>query len=124
MTSNKTTPPYFDAVSTDDGVGTLTITLHGEIDHATARLLEEALSVISSSRPADVVVDCSDLTFIGTAGIEMLLSAERRNRPTTRFEVRHPSQNPSANAGDPPARPAPTGHWPELSSSSGRACCR
>jgi anti-anti-sigma regulatory factor len=38
------------------------------------------------------VVDCSDLTFIGTAGLELLLAAERRNRPTTRFEVRHPSQ--------------------------------
>jgi anti-anti-sigma factor len=92
MTSNETIPAHFDAVSSNDGVGTLTITLHGDLDHATARLLEDALSSIGSSRPAEVVVDCSELTFIGTAGLEMLLAAERRNRPTTRFELRHPSQ--------------------------------
>jgi len=51
--------------------------LRGEVDLATARaLLRELQRAIESSR-ANVVVDCTDVTFIDSTGMYVLLHARR-----------------------------------------------
>ena len=50
----------------------VTIALHGDYDIATAPALSADLHSVIESGDADVVVDCTHLTFIDPAGIHVL----------------------------------------------------
>jgi anti-anti-sigma factor len=50
----------------------------GEIDLATAPALASALEEHITSNPGDVKVDCSELTFIDSSGLAVLVTAASR----------------------------------------------
>ncbi|GGU59255.1 STAS domain-containing protein [Lentzea flava] len=54
-----------------------TVTLLGEVDLSTSELLrsELALACASGDGDGDVVVDFTDLTFIGSSGLHVLIEA-------------------------------------------------
>ena len=55
-----------------------TITVAGELDLATAPLLEERLDVIIGDATADVAVDLSQVTFLDSSGLNVLAAAHQR----------------------------------------------
>lgn len=57
--------------------GVVTLTLHGELDSATAPLLDEALDGALAKGRLGIAVEIATLEFIGAAGFRSLESAQR-----------------------------------------------
>jgi anti-anti-sigma factor len=57
-----------------------TVRLQGELDLASAHVMEERLTAIEEQRPARVVIDLGDLAFIDSSGLRVLLLADTRAR--------------------------------------------
>jgi anti-anti-sigma factor len=55
-----------------------TIALEGRIDSAVARAVEEAFNSLAESGHHRVVVDFTDATYLASAGIRVLIMAQRR----------------------------------------------
>ncbi|MBF6301795.1 STAS domain-containing protein [Nocardia amamiensis] len=51
------------------------VTVHGEIDMASAPLLQAALDEVLRGTPPAVVVDMSNVGFLGSAGLSVLVAA-------------------------------------------------
>lgn len=51
------------------------VTVHGEIDMASAPLLQSALDEVLRGTPPAVVVDMSNVGFLGSAGLSVLVAA-------------------------------------------------
>lgn len=64
-----------DLTTSADGV---VLSLSGELDLASAPLLHERLLEASQSGPGDVVCDLTDVTFMDSTGLSVLLSAQKR----------------------------------------------
>jgi anti-anti-sigma factor len=60
--------------------GTVSISLQGELDLASARQLETRLAEAEREGPARLVVDLSRLAFIDSTGLRLLLQADARAR--------------------------------------------
>lgn len=58
----------------------LVLALHGELDLASAPLLERELLDAESGRPGRIVVDLSGLRFVDSTGLHVLLRAHQRAR--------------------------------------------
>lgn len=63
-----------------DGAHPLEVRLRGEIDIVTIPALDKALSAVLDGHSGNVVVDLTDVDFIGVAGLETLCSQARRLR--------------------------------------------
>lgn len=59
-----------------DPDGTTVVVLHGELDIATAAIAGHVIDKLQA--PADLVLDVSDLTFIDSSGLAVLLGARNR----------------------------------------------
>jgi anti-sigma B factor antagonist len=59
---------------------TIEVNVQGELDAATIPRLRERLSDALSLQPVHLYVDLSDCTFIGAAGVTMLLDAHCKTR--------------------------------------------
>ncbi|MEV0246840.1 STAS domain-containing protein [Nocardia sp. NPDC050712] len=59
----------------------------GEVDMHTAPRLTQALQRVLQARPARLVVDLSDVSYMGSAGVEALTTAQRFAGSTTLFAV-------------------------------------
>lgn len=57
-----------------------TLRLSGELDLATSELVEAELTRVEASGPRTIVLDLSDVAFINSSGVHLLLDAERRAR--------------------------------------------
>ncbi|MFJ6530564.1 STAS domain-containing protein [Streptomyces longwoodensis] len=57
--------------------GIRVVSLHGEIDHNAKSLLHEALGV-HEPRPARIVADLSEVTFLDSSGITVLIAAQQQ----------------------------------------------
>ena len=69
------------------------VRLHGELDMATAPLLDDALSTVLGNEAVDVVVDLANLTFLDSTGISVLLGAGQRAGEAGRsFRVQAPNR--------------------------------
>ena len=70
-----------------DGVYRLTVS--GELDVATRGTLTDALELAEASESNRILLDLTDLTFIDSAGIEVLAQAHRRagSDPETQLRV-------------------------------------
>ncbi|MCX4585656.1 STAS domain-containing protein [Streptomyces sp. NBC_01481] len=55
--------------------GAVVLVLSGELDHDTAEPLREALSDAVRAAPERIVVDCADLNFCDSTGLNLLLRA-------------------------------------------------
>lgn len=58
--------------------GSVTLSVHGEIDLASAPLLEQDLEDVERSSPRRIVLDLAALDFIDSTGIHLLIKAQRR----------------------------------------------
>ena len=68
-------------VTANYGGGRLTIRLLGELDHHSAREGMAAIErLLDEYMPRDAALDMSDLTFMDSAGIALILGTERRMR--------------------------------------------
>ena len=54
--------------------GKYVATLEGEMDTAAAMEAEEVLKPLYSSNGKDVIIDCTDLEYIASSGLRILLS--------------------------------------------------
>jgi len=54
--------------------GILTATLSGELDTAAAVEVEAALQPLLESEGKDIVIDCTELEYIASSGLRILLS--------------------------------------------------
>jgi anti-anti-sigma factor len=68
----------FSLESLPDGE-TRTLRLHGELDLATAPTLEQALAEALEAGGAQLILDLSDLNFIDSTGIAILIGAISRD---------------------------------------------
>ena len=64
----------------EHGAGSVVVRLTGELDLATAPDLAEALTVAADAGVGGLVVDLTDLRFIDSNGIHVLLAAGHRAR--------------------------------------------
>jgi|1185.fasta_scaffold376184_2 anti-anti-sigma factor len=60
------------------------IALYGEIDFADCTQLRSQLAIAIAATPADLLVDCAHLTFIGSHGVDALLEANAHLEATGR----------------------------------------
>ena len=56
------------------------VLLRGELDISTAARLEDDLTRIEADRPATVLLDLSELEFMDSSGLRIILSADGRAR--------------------------------------------
>jgi anti-sigma B factor antagonist len=73
--------------------GTAVLRARGEIDVASAPEFHDALSGLIAEGPAILVVDLSDVSFIDSTGLGVLVSAEKQTRADghgLRLVVTHP----------------------------------
>ncbi|MCR5131706.1 MAG: STAS domain-containing protein [Prevotella sp.] len=54
--------------------GKIVATLAGELDTAAALEVEQALQPLLESKGRDIVIDCTDLEYIASSGLRILLS--------------------------------------------------
>ncbi|WP_280238683.1 STAS domain-containing protein [Nocardia abscessus] len=74
MVSSESTPRALE-VQVRSAADTVIVTVHGEIDMASAPHLQSALDGALRDAPAAVVVDMSNVGFLGSAGLSVLLAA-------------------------------------------------
>jgi anti-sigma B factor antagonist len=79
---------HFTAEQTSDGEGTLLMKLVGELDISTASAFRETMEQIVLTRPDRLVFDLSELTFMDSSGIAVLVYAANN---AGEVELRHPS---------------------------------
>jgi anti-anti-sigma factor len=78
--SERASTPGTLAISADVEGGTATISLVGELDLASAGRLEQALAGAVERLPARIVIDLTQLAFIDSSGLRVLLQAASRSR--------------------------------------------
>lgn len=70
--------------------GNLAIFLAGEVDMHSAEVLERALERAADARPPVLIIDCTQISFMGTAGLYCFLRAHKRAATTgSRVVVRN-----------------------------------
>ncbi|MBF6336461.1 STAS domain-containing protein [Nocardia abscessus] len=74
MVSSESAPRALE-VQVRSAADTVVVTVHGEIDMASAPHLQSALDEALRDAPAAVVVDMSNVGFLGSAGLSVLLAA-------------------------------------------------
>lgn len=83
-------------INTSGTDGDLTITPSGELDLATAPVLEARLAEAESNRPESICVDMGEVEFIDSTGLRVLLGAAGRAREGGwRFQISRPTDQVS-----------------------------
>ena len=67
-------------IQTQQDGDSVTITVHGEIDLSTADDLDAAIRDAEDTEIGQIVVDLSDLAFLDSSGLSVLLKASVRSR--------------------------------------------
>ncbi|GHA44926.1 hypothetical protein GCM10010372_51100 [Streptomyces tauricus] len=62
--------------------GIQVVTLHGEIDHPVTHLLTDALSFPDGTTPLRIVADLTDVTFMDSSGINILITTHQQANDT------------------------------------------
>ncbi len=65
-------------LSTEEGSGTLVFKLRGCLDLATAPTVRAALAEAAEQRSRDLIVDLTQLEFLDSTGLGVLIGAHRR----------------------------------------------
>jgi anti-sigma B factor antagonist len=69
------------------------IELSGDVDMSTAHLITELVTRVSEKHPSQVILDMTDVSFFGAAGITALLHARRTTKDSGgELLLRHPSR--------------------------------
>lgn len=84
-------PIGFWATRSDESAGPV-IALHGELDVAAAPQLEKLLDGIHREGHRRVTVDLSDLSFVDSAGVSVLIKAKKEaDEDASQFVLRRPT---------------------------------
>lgn len=67
--------------------GAVVLAVSGEVDAATAAILEPAIADVLTDEPPTVVIDLSGVTFLASVGLEILVKAHEKASKTGRFAV-------------------------------------
>lgn len=67
-------------LSIEQGDAVVRLRLGGEFDLAAAEKFQEELERAESAKPRLIVLDLSDLTFIDSTGLQMILQADAHSR--------------------------------------------
>ena len=76
-------------------VGCLTVVLAGEMDTITSVRAEREIGVVSVYRK--VVLDMTDVTYVTSAGIRVLVGIRKRMTPGAKLELINGGQSPIIN---------------------------
>jgi anti-sigma B factor antagonist len=83
-------PPF--RVTMSGTAGRAVISLEGELDLATAPQLRERLVALAERDDTDIVLDLTDLNFVDSTGLSVLVMALNRSRAAGRsITLRNPS---------------------------------
>jgi len=86
-------PQYRIAIVDADGDGGVTVALGGEVDLACVCELRETLDTAIDTSLGDVTIELSDVSFLDSSGLTVLVAAHRRLTATARrLTVRNPSR--------------------------------
>lgn len=81
------------SASADSAEGAIVVRLQGELDLATAPALVRALDTALDAKPSVLALDLSELTFLDSTGIRVLITACRRaGSQGCTFELRSPQR--------------------------------
>jgi anti-sigma B factor antagonist len=81
----------FSVTRSDDAEGAV-LALHGELDAAVAPRLEKQLAEIRGERKRRVLIELSDLTFVDSAGVSVLIKAKKEAEAAgCQFVLRRPT---------------------------------
>ena len=61
--------------------GQAVVAVHGEVDLYTAPRLWETIDAAMASTPHELVIDLTDVTFLDSSGLSVLVRAHKRLRP-------------------------------------------
>jgi len=65
-------------VDTDRDGGDVVVRLQGELDMATTPALFRSLDTVMDTRPQTLALDLSELTFVDSSGLRVLITSSRR----------------------------------------------
>jgi anti-sigma B factor antagonist len=84
-------PIGFWVTRSDDAAGVV-VALHGELDVAAAPQLEKLLEEIRGERHPRVMVELSNLSFVDSAGVSVLIKAKKEaDEDGSQFVLRRPT---------------------------------
>jgi anti-sigma B factor antagonist len=63
------------------------VSASGDLDMLTAPQLREAIDSVMTKEPEGLIVDLTDVAFLGSAGMQVLMEAHNQAGETTRFAV-------------------------------------
>lgn len=67
--------------------GVLVVAATGAVDMLTAPRLQETIDSAAEGKPVGLIVDMTDVDFLGSAGMQVLMAAYNRLGSDTRFAV-------------------------------------
>lgn len=67
--------------------GVAIVAAEGAVDMLTAPQLQETVSAVLQRKPAGLIIDMSDVEFLGSAGMQVLVIARNELDDDTRFAV-------------------------------------
>lgn len=87
-TDNVTTAPDAGCVITEEWFGhTVVVSASGVVDMLTSPHLEVSLTTSLRKNPTAIIVDLSEVEFLASAGMGVLVAAREQAAPDTRFGV-------------------------------------
>lgn len=75
------------SVKAEDHGETVVLNVVGEIDLVTAPVLEESITTVLERRPEMLVVDLSEVGFLASVGMSVLIGCNERAGDATRFRL-------------------------------------
>ena len=75
--------PFDDVITlstSNDGAGTVTVTVVGEVDTFTAPVLRASLDTQLDTQPTELVIDLCGVQFLGSAGLAVLVETQKSAR--------------------------------------------
>lgn len=67
--------------------GVVVVTAVGAVDMLTAPQLQDVVSAVVAERPTGLIIDMSDVDFLGSAGMQVLAETRKQLGADTRFAV-------------------------------------
>ncbi|MFB1298860.1 STAS domain-containing protein [Mycobacterium sp. pW049] len=67
--------------------GVVIVSAVGAVDMLTAPKLQEAIDAVVERKPAGLIVDLTDVDFLGSAGMQVLVLTQKRVDGQSRFAV-------------------------------------
>jgi anti-sigma B factor antagonist len=67
--------------------GVVVVAAVGAVDMLTAPQLQDVITGAAQSKPASLIIDMTEVDFLGSAGMEVLMATRKRLDEGTRFAV-------------------------------------